>query len=114
MNAWSAANRGIARHAALTFMLISLGIGFLTAAIPPIVGSEILPLGLPLQGVGMSLGAGLAAFMVTAALWGRAAVADLMRRGVRWRVQVRWYLIAMLSVPVGPTLISLVIYGPGA
>jgi uncharacterized protein len=33
---------------------------------------------------------------------------------VRWRVQVRWYLIALLSVPVGATLISLVIYGPQA
>jgi uncharacterized protein len=33
---------------------------------------------------------------------------------VRWRVPVRWYLIALLSVPVGATLISLVIYGPQA
>jgi hypothetical protein len=61
----------------LAFMLISLGIGFVTAAIPPIVDSEILPLGRPLHGVFMSLGAGLAAFRVTAALLGRAGVADL-------------------------------------
>jgi uncharacterized protein len=33
---------------------------------------------------------------------------------VRWRVPVRWHLIALLSVPVGATLISLVIYGPQA
>jgi uncharacterized protein len=33
---------------------------------------------------------------------------------VRWRVSVRWYLIALLTVPVGATLISLVIYGPRA
>jgi uncharacterized protein len=57
----------------------------------------------------LSLGAGLAAFLVTAALSGRAGVAC-----VRWRVPVRWYLIALLSVPVGATLISLVIYGPQA
>jgi uncharacterized protein len=62
----------------------------------------------------MSLGAGFAAFLVTAALSGRAGVADLTRRSVRWRVPVRWYLIALLSVPVGATLISLVIYGPQA
>jgi CAAX protease family protein len=114
MNAWSAANRGVARHPVLAFMLISLGVGFVTAVIPPIVDSEILPFGLPLHGVFMSLGAGLAAFVVTAALSGRAGVADLGRRGVRWRVPVRWYLIALFSVPVGATLISLVIFGPRA
>src|SRR5687767_8071720 len=114
MSAWSSVRRGVARHPVLAFMLISLGIGFVTAAIPPIVDSEILPFGLPLHGVGMSLGAGLAAFLVTAALSGRAGVADLTRRSVRWRVPVRWYLIALLSVPVGATLISLVIYGPQA
>ena len=59
-------------------------------------------------------GAGLAAFLVTAALLGRAGVADLGRRSVRWRVSVRWYLIPLLTIPVGVSLISLVIYGPRA
>jgi len=104
----------MARHPVLAFMLISVGIGFVMAAIPPIVDSEILPFGLPSHGVGMSLGAGLAAFLVTATLSGRAGVADLARRGVRWRVPVRWYLIALLSVPAGATLISLAIYGSRA
>jgi uncharacterized protein len=113
MNAWSSAVRGVARHPVFAFMLISLGIGF-AAAIPTVVDSEILPFGRPLHGVFMSLGAGLAAFLVTAALSGRAGVADLGRRSLRWRVPVRWYLIALLSVPIGATLISLVIYGPQA
>jgi uncharacterized protein len=114
MNPSASAIRGVARHPVLAFMLISLGIGFATAAIPPIVNSDMLPFGLPLQGVFLSLGTGLAAFLVTAALLGRAGVADLTRRSVRWRVPVRWYLIALLSVPIGATLISLVIYGPQA
>jgi membrane protease YdiL (CAAX protease family) len=114
MNAWSSARRGVVRHPVLAFMLISVGIGFATAAIPPIVDAEILPFGLPLHGVFMSLGAGLAAFLVTSALSGRAGVADLTRRSVRWRVPVRWYVIALLSVPVGATVISLVIYGSQA
>ena len=97
MNAWSSARRGVARHPVLAFMLISLGVGLVTAVIPPIVGSEILPFGLPLHGVFLSLGAGLAAFLVTAALSGRAGVADLTRRSVRWRVPVRWYLIALFG-----------------
>jgi uncharacterized protein len=57
---------------------------------------------------------GLAVLLVPAALSGRCGVTDLTRRSVRWRVPVRWYLIALLSVPVGATLISLVIYGPQA
>jgi uncharacterized protein len=114
MNAWSSARGGIARHPVLVFMLISLSVGFVTAAIPPIVDSAILPFGLPLHGVVLSLGAGLAAFLVTAALSGRAGAADLGRRSLRWRVAVRWYLIGLLFVPVTATLISLVIYGPRA
>jgi hypothetical protein len=112
MNAWSSTRRSVARHPVLAFMLISLGIGFVTAAIPRIADSEIPPFDQPLQGiVGGSLGAGLAAFLVTAALAGRAGVADLGRRSVRWRVPVRWYLIALFTVPVSATLISLAIYG---
>jgi uncharacterized protein len=114
MNAWSSARGGVARHPVLVFMLISLSVGFVTAAIPPIVDSAILPFGLPLHGVVLSLGAGLAAFLVTAALSGRAGLADLGRRSVRWRVPVRWYLIALLSVPVAATLMALAIYGPRA
>jgi uncharacterized protein len=115
MSVLSSALRGVVRHPVVTFMLISLGAYFVTAAIPPIVNSEVLPFGLPLHGVvGGVFGVGLAAFLVTAALSGRAGVADLVRRSVRWRVSVRWYLIALLTVPVVATLISLAIYGPGA
>jgi membrane protease YdiL (CAAX protease family) len=115
MSAWSSTRRGVARHPVLAFMLISLGIGFVTAATPPIADSEIPPFDQPLHGiVGGSLGLGLAAFLVTAALSGRAGVADLGRRSVRWRVPVRWYLIALFSVPVTATLVSLAIYGPRA
>jgi membrane protease YdiL (CAAX protease family) len=82
---------------------------------PPIADSAILPFDLPLHGVvGGSLGVGLAAFLVTAALSGRAGAADLGRRSLRWRVPVRWYLIGLLFVPVTATLISLVIYGTRA
>jgi hypothetical protein len=36
---------------------------------------------------------------------------DLARRTVRWRVPIRWYLVALFTVPGGATLISLAIYG---
>jgi hypothetical protein len=81
---------------------------------PADCGSDIPPFDQPLHGIVGSLGVGIAAFLVTAALSGRAGVADLGRRSVRWRVPVRWYLIAVFFVPVTATLISLAIYGPRA
>jgi hypothetical protein len=103
--------RIMARHPVVAFMVIGLGASFLTAAIPPIVNSEILPFDLPLDGVlGGVLGVGIGAFLVTAALAGRDGVVDLARRNSRWRVQGRWYLVALLTIPVGATLISLAIW----
>jgi membrane protease YdiL (CAAX protease family) len=103
--------RGVARHPVVAFMVIGLVTGFAVGVIPPILDSEILPLDLPLHGLISSvLGLGVAAFVVTYALSGRAGVADLARRSVRWRVPLRWYLVALLTVPVGATLTSLVIY----
>ena len=114
MSVLSSALRGIARHPVVAFMLISLAAYFATAAIPPIMEAETVPFDLPLHGVVGALGVALATFLVTAALAGRAGVADLARRSVRWRVPVRWYLVALLTVPVGATLISIAIYGQRA
>jgi membrane protease YdiL (CAAX protease family) len=105
----------IARHPVVWFMVIGLGAGFLTAAIRPIADADVLPYGLPLHGVlGGVLGVGVGAFVVTGALAGQEGVVDLARRSLRWRVPVRWYLVALFTVPVGATVISLVIYGARA
>jgi len=105
----------VARHPVMSFMVIGLGAGFLTASIRPIADAEILPFDMPLHGLlGGVLGVGLGAFLVTAALKGRDGVVDLAQRSVRWRVPVRWYLVALFTVPVGATLLSLCIYGPQA
>jgi uncharacterized protein len=108
--------RPVARHAVVAFMVIGLAAAFLAAGVvPPIVDAQVLPFDLPLYGVaGGFLGVGVGAFFVTYALSGRAGVADLARSSVRWRVPLRWYLIALLAVPVGATLISVAIYGPDA
>jgi membrane protease YdiL (CAAX protease family) len=113
MNARSSARRGVARHPVLAFMLIRVD-WLCDGGDPADCGLRDLAVRPAIARVFMSLGAGLAAFLVTAALSGQAGVTDLTRRSVRWRVPMRWYLIALLSVPVGATLISLVIYGPQA
>ncbi len=107
--------RIVARHPVLVFMVIGLAAGFLTAATRPIAEADVLPFDLPLHGfLGGLLGVGLGAFLVTGALAGRDGVVDLARRSVRLRVPIRWYLVALFTVPVGATRISLAIYGPRA
>jgi hypothetical protein len=65
-------------------------------AIRPIAEADVLPYGLPLHGsLGGLLGVGFGAFVVTAALAGRDGIVDLGPRSVRWRVAVRWYLVAL-------------------
>jgi hypothetical protein len=48
---------------------------------------------------------------VTAATDGRAGVRNLANRCVRWRVGRRWYLIAMLGMPIAMTLATTAIFG---
>ena len=107
--------RVVARHPVVAFMVIGLVPAFVVGVIRPIVDAQILPFDMPLHGVVWGfLGVGVGAFFVTYALSGRAGVADLARRSVRWRVPLRWYLIALLTVPVAATLVSVAIYGPAA
>jgi membrane protease YdiL (CAAX protease family) len=57
------------------------------------------------------LGVALPAFLVMAAMHGRAGVRDLARRSLRWRVGLRWYLFALLVVPIATVLGASVIFG---
>jgi uncharacterized protein len=109
----SAALRAVARYPIAAFLAIAYATAF-AAALTPGLDSEVLPFEPPLFGVVSSLGVALAAFIVIAAADGRAGVRDLARRTVRWRVPIRWYLIALFTVPVAATLAALAIYGAGA
>ena len=53
----------------------------------------------------------LPAFLVVAAMHGKDGVRDLARRSLRWRVGARWYLIALLGIPVASVVCVSVIYG---
>jgi hypothetical protein len=94
--------RIVARRPVLAFIVIGVGAYLATVAIPPIVNAQVLPFDLPLHGLlGGALGVGIAAFLVTAALAGRDGVVDLVGRSTRWRIPVRWYLIALFTFRLG-------------
>jgi uncharacterized protein len=115
MNLPSVIRRAVARHPVAAFLIIGNAVVLAAALIPPLVEAKILPFDLPLwASLSTIFGVGLAAFLVTAATDGRAGVNDLVRRSLSWRVPLRWYLIALLSVPVAATLLAIVIYGPHA
>jgi membrane protease YdiL (CAAX protease family) len=82
-------------------------------ALPPVrTHTDILPFDKPFwESLGTIFGVALPAFLVMAAMHGRAGVLDLARRSFRWRVGVRWYLVALLGVPVAAVLCASVIFG---
>jgi CAAX protease family protein len=66
----------------------------------PIGISEGLALNVVVFAIASMLGVALSAFLVTAATGGKAGVRDLLRRCLRWRVGLRWYLIALFGLLV--------------
>jgi membrane protease YdiL (CAAX protease family) len=79
---------------------------------PLLTRRDILPFGLaPYDSLGHIFGVALPAFIVVAAMSGKTGVRDLASRSLRWRVGVRWYLVALFGVPVATVLCASVIFG---
>jgi membrane protease YdiL (CAAX protease family) len=90
-------------------------------------GAGLLPYRSPLINglavpIGILLGPSLTAFIMTGATEGRAGIRRLLRRMVLWRVGLRWYLFALVGIPVvmalGTVIVprrmaSLLALGPG-
>lgn len=102
--------RLVARHPVAAFLVMVYAVNF---SITPVLGqSDVLPFDLDLfESLGTIFGVMLPAFIVVAATHGRPGVRELARRSLRWRVGVRWYLIALFGVPVGVVLCASVIFG---
>jgi len=101
------------RHPALTYyalvFLISWG-GILLLAGPggiPGRPEQVAKL-MPVVLVALFLGPSVASLVCTAWIYGRAGLEDLLARGTRWRVNIRWYALAMLLAPV---LVGGVLFG---
>lgn len=61
---------------------------------------------------GIALGVTGTAFFMTAVTDGRAGVRELLRRLVCWRVGLRWYLVAVLLIPLGQLLVTAAVVDP--
>ena len=70
----------------------------------PLINGLVLP-------IGILLGPSLSAFIVTGATEGRAGIRRLLRRIVFWRVGLRWYMFALVGVPVVMALGTVIVPG---
>jgi uncharacterized protein len=93
-------------------LVMVYAVNIAVALSPLLTRRDILPFGLaPYDSLGHIFGVALPAFIVVAAMHGQAGIGDLARRSLRWRVGARWYLVALLGVPVATVMCASVIFG---
>jgi uncharacterized protein len=103
----------VARRPVAVFLLLLYGTAGGLALIPAVTTPGLLPNRAILYGPLLSLfGCAVPAFAVTAIIGGADAVRDLARRCLRWRVALRWYLVALLGMPAATMLSAIALYGP--
>src|SRR5512133_636924 len=105
----------INRHAVLTFYILVFALVWGLPLIIIIIagpgallgtGAELTsPADLPLVSLASPLSIALAGILVIALAYGRVGLRDLRSRLFRWRVGVRWYAVALLTVPLLMTAI---------
>ncbi|QIN83270.1 CPBP family intramembrane metalloprotease [Rubrobacter tropicus] len=101
--------RVVARHPVTTFLLMAYAIGW--TVFSPVILSEMGLISIPVEpslmmvtSAASVLALALPALLVTVATGGRDGVRDLLARCLRWRVGIRWYLLALLG-PLAATLL---------
>jgi membrane protease YdiL (CAAX protease family) len=105
----------LARHPLVSYFLIAFTLSWLLFLPGPLMYYGVLnldPSALGMLAIAGLLGPILSGFIMTALIEGREGVGDLLRRIVLWRVGLRWYLFALLGLPVVMLLGTLV--RPGA
>ena len=109
----STLKRLVARHPVATFLImaytVSIAIAFVRLQTNGDIQSPYYQYSLGFLEHLFSVA--LPAFLVVAAMHGKAGVLDLARRSLRWRFGARWYLIALLGLPITSVLCASVIYG---
>lgn len=92
-----------ARHPITAFLLLAYVLTVAVVLLP--VPEEVRG---PLENV---VGVAVPALVVTALIGGAAGVRELLRRCLRWRVPLRWYLLAALALPLLVLIVTAALYG---
>jgi uncharacterized protein len=108
----------LARHPLLFFVLIAYA-GTWVVWLPFLISADgigLMSFSSPLPlivtgGLGTFTGPALAAFIMTGVTEGRAGIRRLLQKIVLWRVGLRWYLFALLGLPMIMTLGAIVVPG---
>lgn len=100
----------------VTFFVLAYAVTWLLWApmviggVPAFSGTTHVPSLAALPGI--AIGVTGSAFAVTAMTQGRAGVRRLLTRLTCWRVEMRWYLVALLMIPLLEFLFATVFVGP--
>jgi membrane protease YdiL (CAAX protease family) len=106
----------LARHPLISFFVMAYAFSWIVWS-PWYLSEEgvgLLPYpvsAFPWLTLGIFLGPTLAAFIMTGVTEGRTGIRRLLHRIVLWRVGLRWYLIALVGVPVVMALGTLILPG---
>jgi membrane protease YdiL (CAAX protease family) len=109
----------LARHPLISFFIMAYAFSWIAWS-PWVLSEEgvgLLPFELSgatsglLNAVAILLGPTLSGFIMTGITEGRAGVRRLLRRIVLWRVGLRWYLFALIGIPVVMALGTVILPG---
>lgn len=109
----------IRRHPVLAYFALTFTISWVGILI--VIGPSSMPITpeqstalLPFVYVAMLLGPSLAGVIMTALTDGRTGLRELRSRFVRWRVDARWYAVALLTAPLlyGAVHLALSMFSP--
>jgi membrane protease YdiL (CAAX protease family) len=115
----SVASRGLlARHPLISFFVIAFALAWLIEVPLALSANGILPK-LPLLVFAIAipvatLAPAASAFIITGVTEGKVGVVRLLRRCVRWRVGIQWYLFILIGIPIIVLLGAIVVPGAAA
>jgi membrane protease YdiL (CAAX protease family) len=105
-------------HPLVSFFALAYGLTWLLwapmvfAGLPAFSPTRHVPSAYALPGV--MIGVTGSALLMTAVTTGRPGLRRLWQRLTCWDVGVRWYLVALLMIPLGQLLLTALLIGPGA
>lgn len=100
----------IRRHPLPTFFTLAFIISWSACFV--VVGPDGIPVTADqavVAGMAMLLGPSIAGILMTGLASGRAGYRELVCRLLRWRVGIRWYLVALLIAPLSTVAVLLVL-----